>query len=83
MGGFAEIAVATSGNWSEYFYVSVSSNMSRSNGGTSLEGIGVLPHESVAFAPEDLSNGVDTLIKIAEQRLKKFPRDKVSYESKR
>lgn len=63
-------------------YVSVGSNMSRSNDGKGLEGVGVIPHEVVAFDAEDLANGTDTLIKIAEQRLKKFPKDKVPYSAK-
>ena len=43
-------------------YVSVRSNMSRSNEGRGLEGIGTIPHETVAFDPFDLAEERDTLI---------------------
>ena len=61
-------------------YVSVGSNMSRSNDGRGLEGIGVLPHETIEFDPEDLAKETDTLTKAAAERLEKFPQDKVPYD---
>ncbi len=63
-------------------YVSVGSNKGRFNGGKGIEGIGVVPHEIVAFDPKDLDRGVDTLIARAEALLKKFPADKVPYDPK-
>ncbi|MCH1506940.1 hypothetical protein OAN94_05500 [Verrucomicrobiales bacterium] len=38
-------------------YVSVASNMKRSNGRKGLEGICLIPYEIIAFAPEDLAAG--------------------------
>lgn len=64
-------------------YVSVYSNKKRFQNGEGIEGIGVRPHEEVAFDPKDLAAGVDTLIKVAEERLEKFPQDKVPYQAKR
>ena len=64
-------------------YVSVRSNMSRSNKGRGLEGVGVIPHELVQFDPEDLAEQRDTLIKVAAERLKKFPQSKVPYKAKK
>jgi C-terminal processing protease CtpA/Prc len=63
-------------------YVSVGGNMGRFNGGRGIEGIGVVPHELVAFTAKDLDAGVDTLIARAEALLKKFPADKVPYDPK-
>jgi C-terminal processing protease CtpA/Prc len=63
-------------------YVSVSSNKGRFNGGKGIEGIGVVPHEIVAFDRNDLGAGVDTLIRRAEAILAKFPQDKVPYRAK-
>ncbi len=50
-------------------YVSVRSNMGRFNKSKGIEGVGVVPHEIVAFVPEDLAQGEDTLIKRAEEIL--------------
>jgi C-terminal processing protease CtpA/Prc len=50
-------------------YVSVRSNMGRFNGGKGIEGLGVPPHEVVAYDPEDLAQGVDTQIRRAEELL--------------
>ena len=61
-------------------YVSVASNKGRFNNDRGIEGIGVIPHEIVEYDPEDLENGVDTLIRRAEALLKKYPRDKVPYK---
>ena len=61
-------------------YVSVASNKGRFNEGRGIEGIGVIPHELVEFDPEDLANGVDTLIEAAAARLAKFPQGKVPYD---
>ena len=62
--------------------VSVESNKLRFNGGKGIEGIGVIPHEILAYDPKDLSKGVDTLIARAEALLKKFPHNKVLYRAK-
>ncbi len=62
-------------------YVSVYSNMKRSNKGRGLEGIGTIPHETVAYDPKDLARGIDTLIATAAERLKKFPQNKVPYRA--
>jgi hypothetical protein len=63
-------------------YVSVGSNKGRFNDGRGIEGIGVIPHEIVAFDPKELDQGVDTLIARAEALLKKFPAAKVPYDPK-
>ncbi len=63
-------------------YFSVRSNMGRFNGGRGIEGIGVPPHEIVAYDPAELARGVDTQIRRAEELLKQgLPRDKVSFEA--
>ena len=61
-------------------YVSVASNKGRFNGGRGIEGIGVIPHETVEFDQEDLAAGVDTLIRRAEALLADYPRKKVPYD---
>ena len=61
-------------------YVSVASNKGRFNGGRGIEGIGVIPHEIVEFDPQDLVAEIDTLIRIAGERLADFPQDKVPYD---
>ncbi len=38
------------------------------------------PNELVEYEPKDLAAGVDTLIRVAEERLKKFPQDKLRYD---
>ena len=63
-------------------YVSVRSNKSRFQGGRGIEGLGIEPHEVVPYDPEDLANGVDTLIRRAEELLADFPRGKVPYRPK-
>ena len=63
-------------------YVSVRGNRSSFNKGQGIEGIGVPPQEVVEFDPEDLRNGVDTLIKRAEELLADFPQKKVKYDPK-
>jgi len=63
-------------------YVSTGSNMGRYNGGKGLEGIGVIPHRVVEFDPDDLDEGVDTLIRVAEELLAKFPQKDVAYDPK-
>ena len=62
-------------------YASVASNMGRFNDGRGIEGIGVPPHEEVAYDPKDLAAGVDTLIRVAEERLGDFPQGKVPYRA--
>lgn len=61
-------------------YVSVSSNKARFQGGRGIEGVGVVPHELVAFDPEDLAAERDTLIRRAEALLQDFPQAKVRYD---
>jgi C-terminal processing protease CtpA/Prc len=62
-------------------YVSVRSNMARSNGGRGIEGVGVPPHEFVSYDPEDLAEGKDTLTLRAAEILKRgIPRGKVPYQ---
>lgn len=68
-----------SGLFSAYF--SVFSNKARFNGGRGIEGIGVPPHEVVAYDPKDLASGVDTQIRRAEELLAKgFPANVVDYQ---
>lgn len=65
-------------------YFSVRSNMGRFNGGRGLEGLGLTPHELVAYVPADLAQGVDTQIRRAEVLLQRgLPKDKVPYEAER
>jgi|GEM_PF-720029 len=61
-------------------YVSVASNKGRFNGRRGIEGIGVIPHEIVEYDPADLAQGVDTLVRKAEELLVKFPQDQVPYD---
>ena len=61
-------------------YVAVRSNKGRFNRGKGLEGIGLPPHEEVAFEPGDLAKRVDTLIRRAEEILADFPQKKVRYD---
>jgi len=61
-------------------FVSVATNKGRFNGGKGIEGIGVPPNEVVEYDPKDLAAGVDTLIQTAEERLAKFPQNKVRYD---
>ena len=63
---------------------SVHSNKSRFNGGKGIEGIGVAPHQIVPYQPADLAAGVDTLIRRAEELLKKgLPAGVVPYPGKK
>jgi len=64
-------------------YVSVASNKARFQGGKGIEGVGVAPHELVAFDPVDLEAGRDTLIARAEALLAAFPQAKVRYEPRK
>jgi C-terminal processing protease CtpA/Prc len=61
-------------------YVSTHSNKAWYNGGRGLEGVGVIPHEIVELDPEDLANGVDTLIRRAEELLEDYPSKQVLYD---
>ncbi|MBK7876862.1 MAG: hypothetical protein IPJ77_14145 [Planctomycetes bacterium] len=61
-------------------YVSTRSNHGRANGGKGLEGIGLIPHELVEYAPKDLAAKRDTMILRAEALFAKFPQDKVPYD---
>ncbi len=67
-----------SGLFSLYF--AVSSNKGRFNKGRGIEGIGVIPHETVEFTVEDLIAEEDTLIKRAEALLANFPQKGVPYD---
>ena len=60
-------------------YVSIRSNKGRFQSGRGIEGVGFAPHEIVEYDPEDLANGVDTLIKRAEAVFAKYPQNKVAY----
>jgi hypothetical protein len=64
-------------------YVAVRSNKQRFNGGRGLEGIGAIPHEELAYDPEDLAEGRDTLILRAEELLADFPSREVPYDHTR
>jgi len=61
-------------------YVSVHSNKARFQGGKGIEGVGVIPHETVEYDPKDLAKERDTLIEYAEKLLGKFPKKKVPYD---
>lgn len=63
-------------------YVSIGSNRSSYNKGRGIEGIGVPPQEIVQFDPEDLVQGVDTLIRRAEELLEDYPQKEVRYDPK-
>ena len=56
-------------------YVSVRSNKGRFQGGRGIEGIGIEPHETVAYDPAHLAAGKDTLIERAEELLADFPKN--------
>lgn len=61
--------------------VSVASNKGRFNGGRGIEGIGVAPHEIVTYDGAELSKGVDSQIRRAEELLSKgFPKGAVEYQ---
>jgi carboxyl-terminal processing protease len=73
-----ETLPAPSGLFKVYF--SVASNKGRFNGGKGIEGIGVSPHEVVAYEPAELLKGVDTQIRRAEELLAAgLPKGKVPY----
>lgn len=61
-------------------YVSIASNKGRFNGGKGIEGIGVMPHEIVAYDARDLAAGIDTLTARAEALLARFPQKDVPYD---
>jgi hypothetical protein len=63
-------------------YVSTGSNMGRYNGGKGLEGLGIIPHRIVEYDPADLDGKVDTLIRVAEDLLARFPQREVRYDPK-
>ncbi|MEZ6197721.1 MAG: S41 family peptidase [Planctomycetota bacterium] len=60
-------------------YVSTHSNKSWYNDRRGLEGIGVIPHETVSFTAADLAAKRDTLILRAEAPLADFPQKAVPY----
>ncbi len=62
----------------------VASNKGRFNGGRGIEGIGVPPNEVVPYDPAELSKGIDTEIRRAEDLLEKgLPKESVPYEAAR
>lgn len=61
-------------------YVSVRSNKARFQAGKGIEGVGIVPHAIVAYDPEDLAAGRDTLILRAEAILADFPQQDVPYD---
>ena len=61
-------------------YVSTHSNKGRFNGGEGIEGVGIQPHEIVAYEAKDLAQGIDTLIQRAVELLQEFPQGKVRYD---
>lgn len=61
-----------SGRFSLYF--AVRSNKSRFNQGRGIEGIGVIPHEELAYDPGDLAAERDTFILRAEELLVAYPK---------
>jgi len=63
-------------------YVSTHSNRARYNEGRGLEGLGVIPHELVAYRAEDLDEKIDTLTARAVALLAKFPQKSVRYDPK-
>ncbi len=63
-------------------YVSTHSNKRAFNGGRGIEGLGVIPHEVLAYEAQDLAQGVDTLIRRARELLAKFPKDKVPFQAR-
>ncbi len=59
---------------------SVHSNMARYNKGRGIEGIGIPPHQTVHYKPEDLADGKDTQISTAGTLLLTgFPTEEVDY----
>ncbi|MFT4538596.1 MAG: carboxyl-terminal processing protease [Planctomycetota bacterium] len=63
-------------------YISVRSNRSDFNGGKGIEGIGVEPHELVEYDPKELTEGIDSMIRHADELLADFPQKEVSYDPK-
>jgi len=61
-------------------YVSRRSNKAWYNKGRGLEGVGLIPHEIVDLDPADLAQGVDTLIRRAQELLADFPFEEVPYD---
>jgi len=64
-------------------YVSTGSNKQRFAKGKGIEGLGVVPHELVPYAPADLAAEKDTLIARAEALLREFPQKSVRYNPAR
>lgn len=79
MSGSKEDIALPSGKF--LLHVVVRSNKGRFNDGRGIEGVGVIPNEIVAYSPEDLSAGVDTLIARADALLSKFPQNEVPYRA--
>jgi C-terminal processing protease CtpA/Prc len=61
-------------------YFSVRSNRSSFNGGRGIEGIGVAPHETLEYEPEELAEGVDTMLRRACELLEDYPQKEVEYD---
>jgi hypothetical protein len=79
MSSSKETLAAPSGLFSAFF--SVASSKGRFNGGRGIEGIGVPPNEVVPYVPAELAEGVDSMIRRAEELLKAgLPKGKVAYK---
>ena len=61
-------------------YVSVRSNRSSFNGGQGIEGLGVAPDELLEYDPEELGEGIDTMIRRADELLARFPQKELRYD---
>ena len=48
--------------------------------GRGIEGIGVLPHETIPYAAKDLAKGIDSLTARAVRHLEQFPAKEVPYQ---
>ena len=69
---------APSGLFTAYF--SVRSNKARFNHGRGIEGLGVQPHETVPWDVAELTAGIDSQIRRAEEILKSgIPKDLIDY----
>ena len=65
-----------------HLYVSTGSNRASFNGGRGIEGLGVPPHELVAFDPGELAQEIDTLLRRADELLADYPQKEVKYDPK-
>ncbi len=56
--------------------------MKRSNGRKGLEGICLIPYETIAFVSEDLAAGTRYVNHRRRNTFESFPQDKVSYKAR-